>query len=61
MWDAVKEGNVEEAAYQAAKLKERLIVEWKLAFSREMRLVDASAELREQIENRAKGFAKSDA
>ena len=27
MWDAVKEGNVEEAAYQAAKLKERLIVD----------------------------------
>ena len=27
MWDAVKEGSVEEAAYQAAKLKERLIVD----------------------------------
>ena len=61
MWDAVKEGNVEEAAYQAAKLKERLIVDGGSGFSTEMRLVDASAELREQIENRAKGFAKSDA
>ena len=27
LWDSVQEGNVEEAAYQAAKLKERLIVD----------------------------------
>ena len=42
MWDAVQEGNAEEAAYQAAKLKERLIVDVGIAFSSEMRLKNVS-------------------
>ena len=56
----MQEGNAEEAAYQATKLKEQLIVDVDVAFTTEMRLVDASAELREQLENRAKGFARTD-
>ena len=54
MWDAVQEGNAEEAAYQAAKLKERLIVDVDIAFPSEMRLKNVSAGLHEQLENRAK-------